>query len=149
MIRSIPLTQLVQAVDSNLPSGTIILDPSGNSIVFYKYKGTLVERDTPDFTQSTMRSRIKHSVSRGSTLAIKISQEDDITPQLTRDFLPVEIFHREKITQDLLDTYSNDRSDYVMLDEHYRFVFIIVGDAVPQCLQRFVASGDLVPIAIT
>lgn len=148
MIRSVPLTQLNEAIDSNLPAGTIILDQSGNSVIFFKYKGTLVERDTPDFNAGTLRSRIKHALSRGSTLALKINESDDVTSYFSPDCIPIEIFHREKITKELLDSFSTSRDDYVFLDKDYRFTFVIIGSVIPACLQRFVESGDLVPVII-
>lgn len=148
MIRSVPLTQLTEAIDSNLPAGTIILDQSGNSVIFFKYKGTLVERDTPDFNPGTLRSRIKHALSRGSTLALKINENDDISNFFSPDCIPIEIFHREKITKELLDSFSTSRDDYVFLDKDYRCSFVIVGSVIPACLQRFVECGDLVPIII-
>lgn len=48
MAQQVPLTDMLKAVDSNLPASSIIRDPSGNAYTFYKYKGTLVERSSGD-----------------------------------------------------------------------------------------------------
>ena len=148
MIRSIPLQQLTAAVDSNLPAGTIIFDRSGNSATFYKYKGTLVERDSLEFNLSTLRSRVKHAVNRGSTLAIKIHHEDDISGFIERSAISPELFNRNKITTAILDTYMDSRDDYVVLQDDFRIVFIIQQEIIPNCLQRYVDIGDLIPIRI-
>ena len=148
MIRSIRLQEIPSAVDSNSPSSTLLIDPSLNSVVFYKYKGTLVERDTLDFNDSTLRSRIKHSLTRGSTLALKLSSQDDISQFLHRDAINPDLFNRSRISKDYLDSLSSGRDDYVLLDPNFRLVVIIAEENVPQCLQRFVDSGDLVPTRI-
>jgi hypothetical protein len=148
MIRTISLNQLIDAVDSNLPAGTIILDPSGNSITFYKYKGTLVERDSLEFNQPRLRSAINHSVKNGSTLAIKIHAEDDISSFITRETISPELFNRAKITNQVLDTYQANRDDFVILHNDFRFVFIVKSNVIPNCLQVYIDQRDLVPIQI-
>jgi hypothetical protein len=148
MERRFQLTQLVQAVESNLPSGTIILDTTGNVSTFYKYKGTLVERDSSEFNEATLRSRIKHSLTRGSTLAIRLHPQDDISEFLTPSSINPIIMNRSKITQGYLDSLSEGRDDLVLLDQDYIFTVIINGTQIPACLQPFVNAGDLVPITI-
>lgn len=148
-IKSIPLTGLVDEVDANVPKGTIVLDPLGNSIVFYKYKGTLVERDTLDWNQATLRSRAKYSLNRGSTLALKINEEDDIDEYLVRGTLDPEIINRSKVNYDILDTYSSGRDDMIVMQDEYRFVILVKGDKVPRCLEKYISQGDLVAIRIT
>ena len=149
MERTFQLTQLPGAVDANLPAGTLVLDTTGNVSVFYKYKGTLVERDTPDFNLSTLRSRIKYSISRGSTLALKINHADNISEFLVTEGINPDIMNRNKISQQYLDSLSSGRDDLVMLDKDYRFTIVINGSSYPQCLQRYIDQGDLVPITIT
>ena len=148
MEKTFQLTQLISAVEANLPAGTLILDTTGHVSTFYKYKGTLVERDSPEFNESTLRLRIKHSLTRGSTLALRLNPSDDITEFLTPSCINPQIINRSKITQSYLDTLSSGRDDYVILDSNYIFTIIISGTQVPPCIQPFVSSGDLVPITI-
>lgn len=148
MEKTFQLTQLINAVEANLPAGTLILDTTGNVSTFYKYKGTLVERDSPEFNESTLRQRIKHSLTRGSTLALRLHPSDDITEFLTATCINPQIINRSKITQSYLDSLSSGRDDYVILDSHYIFTIIINGTQVPSCLQPFISSGDLIPITI-
>lgn len=149
MERRYQLTQLLAAVEENLPAGTLVLDTTGNASVFFKYKGTLVERDSLDFNLGTLRSRIKYSVSRGSTLAIKIHHEDDISEFLVYEGINPDIMNRNKITQQYLDTLSSGRDDPVLLDKDYRFTIVINGTTYPQYLQKYIDQGDLIPIIIT
>jgi hypothetical protein len=148
MIRTIPLGEIINAIDANLPAGTVILDPSGNSVIFFKYKGTLIERDSLEFNQAMIRSRVKYSITRGSVLAIKLSHEDDLTQYLVPDTIPTQIFNTTKITRPLLDSFSEGRDDYVSLDKDFRIVFIIKENIIPVFLQRFINEGDLIPVLI-
>ncbi|OMJ71727.1 hypothetical protein SteCoe_29971 [Stentor coeruleus] len=148
VIKSIPLASLVAEVDANIPKGTIILDPSGNTLVFYKYKGTLIERDSLEWNQATLRNRVKHSFSRGSTLALKINEEDDIDEYLVRGTLDPEIMNRSKVNYDILNTYSSGRDDVVIMQDDYRFVILVHGDKVPHCLEKYISQGDLVTLRI-
>lgn len=149
MERSYGLTDLLTGVENNLPAGTLIYDTTGNVSVFFKYKGTLVERDSFDFNAATLRSRAKYALSRGSILAIKIHPQDDITEFLVPDVLNPDIMNRTKITQAYLDTLSTGRDDLVLLDKDYKFTIVINGTAHPPCLQKYIDQGDLVPITIT
>ena len=116
--------------------------------MFYKYKGTLVERDSVEFNERVLRSRAKHSLNRGSTLALKIHEEDDITAFLVPGVIDPRLFNRSKVTPQMLDSYMDARDDYVVMQDEYRFVFLVKGSQIPRCLEQYVKTGDLVPVNI-
>jgi hypothetical protein len=148
MIRRINLTELVNEISSNLPCGTIVVDPRAESIVFYKYKGILIKRNSRDFNPSMLRHLVKHSLNNGLTFAIELHESDDIASFLVPGVVDPLLMNRLKITAALLSSYLDSSDDSVVLQEDFRLIFIIRGNIVPLCLQPYLSSGDLIPILI-
>ena len=139
----IQLTQLVAAVDTNVPSGSLIIDPAGNTVTFYKYKGTLASADMLEITPESIRRKFKYSASRGSTLALKLQVDTDLSEILQPDVLPNEAFNKERLTDEILDGFKDHPHDHMVVQDKYRLVFIIENEEIPPVLQQYVDSGDL------
>ena len=89
---TVALTELIEAVDNNAPNATLLIDPAGNTITFYKYKGHLLQSDAFEISEERIRRTFKFAVTRGSTMALSLKPEDDITEYITPNVLPVGAF---------------------------------------------------------
>ena len=85
---TIVLNQLIEAVNDCSPNASLLIDPVGNSVVFYKYKGSLVQSDLMEFTAEMIRRRFKYAATRGATLGFVMKSEDDITEFIQPNILP-------------------------------------------------------------
>ncbi|CAG9329626.1 unnamed protein product [Blepharisma stoltei] len=140
--RRVPLTQLVAAVDNNLPASSIIRDPSGNAYTFYKYKGTLAERASNEWNPATLARKAKYAVTKGDTLAIVMNPNDDITDMIQPNIIPANFFNRNRLRDEDLEPFMEDRRDYLFVHEKFRLVVILTEDGAPHCLQRYIDAGD-------
>mmetsp|Transcript_28767 Transcript_28767/g.28457 ORF Transcript_28767/g.28457 Transcript_28767/m.28457 type:complete len:150 (+) Transcript_28767:10-459(+) len=142
MAQSVPLTDMLVAVDNNLPSASIIRDPSGNAYTFYKYKGTLAERASPEWNPSSLARKSKYSAIRGAHLVIVMNPNDDITEMIQPNIIPANFFNKTRLTDDDLTPFMDDRHDYLSLHQDFRLVVLLTAPGVPHCLQRYIDAGD-------
>jgi hypothetical protein len=89
MARVIPLTEMINSVAANDGRPILILDTSGNSETFFKYKGSLIMTYVPgDATEMNLRAKFKHSVTKGDHLVLSMARDDVPQNHFTPEHLP-------------------------------------------------------------
>lgn len=143
MEQEIPLTQLANVVAGNAPHSSLIIDPSGNSITFYKYKGTLAEAQCHEITPESIRRKFKHAVTRGSTLALSIDSGTSLADIISPSVLPEAAFNLENLTEAVMEPFKDPPHEILVIENLFRLVFIVKTEEFPMELTQFIERGDL------
>ena len=145
----IPLTALVTKVDENYPKATLLIDPSANSITFFKYKATLAEARALDITPESMRRKFKYAATRGSMLALSVTNATEFDEIFVPNVLPLEAFSADRLTEELLEPFKDAPNDYLFPNENFRLIFVVLTeDDIPERLREFIQNGDLKVVRI-
>lgn len=144
MAREVSLTDMLTAVEEHQPVATLILDPSLNSLTFYKYKGTLVDgREPTALAHHSTGRAAKYAIKSGDTLAIFLPEGSTLQEIFDPStFLPQTLVKSE-LTHELLSIYKDDPDDVVVCDREFRFVVIVRSDEAPAWAQEFIEAGRL------
>jgi hypothetical protein len=122
-IRTIVLTELDSAVAESGGKPVLLLDPEGNSEMFYKYKGSLIMTYVPnEANDGTLRAKFKWSVDKGDTLVLSMLDSDEPSKYFKPDIFPQEMLNRELLTDEFLQTWSDASTEYIHLHADFRFV---------------------------
>jgi hypothetical protein len=143
MAREVTLGEMLLAIGENQPVATLILDPSLNSLTFFKYKGTLVDGREPIFPTRTMRVAAKHAITRGDTLAIFVKSDQTLQGFFSPTELLPETLVKTELTYEVLSIYKETPDDFITCDSEFKFVVIVQTEEVPAWANEFIDQGRL------
>lgn len=144
MVQEVSLQQLLSALSETGKAPVLVLDPSGASETFFKYKAILVmaynEREA---IPSALKNRFMASVRSGVTLVLSIDEDKSPFDYFDRDSFPEEILDQSKLTEEFLEHYT-DTDTWCMLHKNFKFVVLQKSHEVPDWAEAF----DIIKITV-
>ena len=122
MVQEIALQQLMSSLAETGKAPVLVLDPSGASETFFKYKAILVmaynEREA---MPNALRSQFLAAVKRGDTLVLSINEDKSPFDYFDRDAFPEELLDQTKLTEDFLNHFC-ETDHWAQLHKNFKFV---------------------------
>lgn len=150
MIQSIELGDLLQTIEANQPYATLVLDPSGNTVQFCKYKASLADADNGPhvLTPDSIKTLVREAIKREFIFAIHLTPGHTLQDLLRPDSLPASFLVKTQVTDEEMEIYIEGSSDaYITLD-NFKLVVIVSSSEVPDWATDLIGQGRLVPIRI-
>jgi hypothetical protein len=149
-VKQVSLGGMLSAIDENQPIATLLLDTSGNSETFFKYKGCLhLVYDPYENTPERLREKVKHSLTRGDTLVLSCGAGSDILNLFNPNVFPEECLNKSEITLEFLDRFKDSPNEHPPYGvDTFKMVVIVEAQEVPAWAQNLIARGRLIPVRI-
>ena len=136
MAKEVPLTGILDAIEEAVTTEwkpILVLDPEGQSEIFFKYKASLIMAYLPgEVTANFMDGKFKHSVTRGDTCVLSIDSNDEPFHYFNPENFPSEMLEKEKLTYDFLKTYITDSNVPCSCHKDYKFVVLQKTHDIPE-----------------
>ena len=138
MVKEIGVQQLLSALGETGKAPVLILDPSGVSETFFKYKSILVmaynEREA---IPSALKNRFMASVRTGGTLVLSIDEDKSPFDYFDADAFPEEVLDQSKLTEDFLSHFLESDDEWCSLHKDFRFVTLQKTHEIPDWAGAF------------
>jgi hypothetical protein len=149
MIREIGLGELEEAISQNQPVATLLLDPSGNSLVFFRYNGALIDgQEALSMTPASIKPKAKFAITTGDSLAIFLTPAQSLQQLFERSSFPPQILVKTELTRDVLSIYKDSPGEILINRADFRLTIIVRSPDVPAWANELIDQGRLRPIRI-
>ena len=136
MAQEVPLTGMLEAIEMmDTWKPILVLDPQGQSEIFFKYKASLIMAYLPGECESTnWLQKFKYCVSRGDTCVLSIATDAEPYKYFNPETFPVEMMEKDKLTYDFLKKYYPDQDDPLpcSCNKDYKFVVLQQTHEIPE-----------------
>ena len=131
MVQEVGLQQILAAIGETGYEPVLVLDPTGASETFFKYKAILVMAyNGPEAIPSALKARFTASVRTGGTLVFSINEDKSPWDYFDPEAFPEEILDRSKLTEDFLNKFQ-EADEWCRLHDKFKFVVLQKTHEIP------------------
>jgi hypothetical protein len=132
MALGVNLRDVLGAIANNQPTATLLLDPNGKSIPYFRYSATFVDgRKSLSLSHAEVKIKAKYAISQGDTLALLLTRSQTVHEAFESAALPPQALVTTELDLEVVSMFKQDDRDAMTISPAFKLVIILLEEEVP------------------